>query len=198
MRCKHESCHRCPGTIGHRHRRCSRRRRPPPRPTTEGVGRYRERADSLVPGPASAIDALFGTHSNAPTLGRFGWRHDPIDYRTREGAVLHVRLLSDWQKPQVPDVVRVEATVDAKPCIDAALLQHALAQRSDMTWTSDGSYLGWTAEGHGRVVGLGQKRARCLAIITIDNRRQPRPAPPLGPFHFDPSRRVAPVPAPGH
>ena len=151
----------------------------------------------LVPGAHAPIEALLNAHTPPPALGQSGWRHSPVDYRTQEGALLHIQLLSDWQNTAAPDVVRVVATTDDKPCVDAATVQRALAQGSDMAWTSEGPDQGWVGQSKGHVVGLGQRHSRCLTGFTIDNRRQPRPSPPTRALRVDPSGRVVPVPLPG-
>lgn len=151
----------------------------------------------LVPGSPTPIQSLFDAHLAAPTLGQYGWHHAPFDYRTKEGALLHIQLISDWQNRAAPAVVRLVATVDDRTCVDAAAIQRTLAQRSDMTWTSAGPNQGWTGQGAAHVVGLGQRYTRCLAVFTIDNRLQPRPSPPTRALRVDPSGRVTPVPIPG-
>lgn len=151
----------------------------------------------LVPGAHAPVEALLNALTPPPALGQSGWRHTPIEYRTREGALLHIQLISDWQNTAAPDVVRVVATVNDKPCVDAATVQRALAQRGDMAWTSEGPDQGWVGQSEGHVVGLGQRHTRCLTVFTIDNRRQPRLSPPTRALRVDPSGRVVPVPLPG-
>lgn len=151
----------------------------------------------LIPGANASVEAFLNAHTPAPTLGQSGWRHAPIDYRTREKALLHIQLISDWQNRTAPDVVRLVATVDSETCVDAATIQRELAQRGDMAWTSEGPDEGWVGQSEGHVVGLGQRHARCLTVFTIDNRRQPRPSPPTRALRVDPSGRIVPVPMPG-
>ena len=130
----------------------------------------------LIPGSSGSVEAFFHGHSPAPTMDRFGWHHPLIDYQTRDGALLHVQLVSDWQNTNAPDVVRLVVGVDGWQCIDAAKLHDELERSEHIVWASPGLNQGWSASYKGKFLAIGQRQGRCLASVTVDIRRQPRVA----------------------
>jgi len=143
----------------------------------------------LIPGSSGSVESFFHAHSPAPTMDRFGWHHPLIDYQTRDGALLHVQLISDWQNTNAPDVVRLTVGVDSWQCLDAAKLHDELERSDHIAWASLGPNQGWSASYKGKFLSIGQRQGRCLASVTVDIRSQPRVAPSTLRRLVDPSRR---------
>ena len=151
----------------------------------------------LIPGSSGSVEAFFHAHGGAPQIDRFGWHHQPIDYRTRDGVLLHIQLTSDWENAKAPDVVRVSAAVDSGRCVDSATLRDELARGQRIQWTALSSNQEWSATDNGKFLTIGQL-GRCVTSVIVDIRRQPRVVPPVRPFKGDPSGQLMRVPAPGH
>lgn len=152
----------------------------------------------LVPGSSENVEGFFQAQSVVAKMDRFGWHHPPIDYRTRDGILLHIQLTSDWPNTKTPDVFRLSAAVDERQCIDAALLRDELQRDEHIDWVSLGTDHGWSATYKGKFMTISQRQGHCLAAVIVDNRRQPRVAPPVRPYKVDPSGRLNQIPLPGH
>jgi hypothetical protein len=152
---------------------------------------------ALIPASSAASDAFFHSHSEATWSDRSGWQRAPFSYRTRDGYVLTVHLVSDWENAKAPDVVRVFATIAASQCMDAGKLHDDLARDHGITWTPIGSDQGWIASYNGKYLAISRS-GRCVVSVAADVRRQPRVAPPTRALRIDASGRVVPVNRPEH
>jgi hypothetical protein len=142
-----------------------------------------------VPGTSAGVENILNATSRVQ-LGPRGWWHEPIDYRTRDGTLLHITLIFDSQNLKSPDVVRFMAVVDSMQCLDAEKLRDELAQTQHIAWASHGPLGAWSGKLQGRLVSVSQREGRCLASAIVDDRYQPRPIPPT-------VHRLAPPASPG-
>ncbi|UPG90835.1 hypothetical protein L2Y96_03410 [Luteibacter aegosomaticola] len=154
-------------------------------------------AVALIPASSAASDAFFHSHSEATWSDRSGWQRVPFSYRTRDGYVLTVHLVSDWENAKAPDVVRVFATIAASQCMDAGKLHDDLARDHGIPWTPIGSDQGWIASYNGKYLAISRS-GRCVVSVAADVRLQPRVAPPTRALRIDASGRVVPANRPGH
>jgi hypothetical protein len=145
-----------------------------------------------VPGSSAGVENFLNAPSGA-RMSRFGWVHDSIDYQTRDGALLHIKLDSDRENRQAPDIVLVTAVVDAKQCLDSSRLRDELTRTQHVTWKSLAPWGGWTGTLKGRLLSVGLREGRCLASATVGNTYSPRPIStihrgivPLGPYPHPP------------
>lgn len=151
----------------------------------------------LVPGDTAKVEALFNAPAGA-TLTDRGWRHSPIEYRTSDGALLHVSLTSDWGNARDADVVRLEMSVDESQCIAATNIRDDLTAHGMTQWTTLGVNLGWTTTFRGKVIAISQRTGRCLAAVTIDTHRQAQPVSGVRALRIGPSGRPEPITPPAH
>ncbi|SDF41519.1 hypothetical protein [Dyella sp. 333MFSha] len=154
----------------------------------------------LIPGDAATMQAYLQSPMVAPADGRNGWRYPPVSYRTREGFLLRLVLISDWESPAPPPVVRLSAAVDAGRCVNGKKLTEEITRRRGIHWTAlsdSGRRSGWTAIDSAKYVTVNQW-GDCVSSIAIDVRRQPRMSPPIRPMRIDASGHVVPVALPRH
>lgn len=150
---------------------------------------------SRIPGTSGDVEGFLGAPSGAQ-MGRMGWRHEPIDYRTRDGTLLHITLSSDWPNKKAPDVVRVVAEVDAKLCLDPSGLRDKLTQTQQVDWKALSPLAGWTGMLNGRFLNVTVREGRCLNSASVADRVMQRPMSTVHRGVFSPGPYV-PLPA-GH
>ena len=127
-----------------------------------------------VPGSSAGVESFLNAPSGA-RMSRFGWVHDSIDYTTRDGALLHIKLDSDRENKQAPDIVLVTAVVDAKECLDSLSLRDELTRTQHVTWKSLAPWGGWTGTLKERLLSVSLREGRCVASATVGNTYGPRP-----------------------